>query len=117
MPGLVLPVPDGGLAPESVSRDVVLFQLVLHEAAGNAEQFGGVGLHEVGAHERALDERRLNLVQRVGQVELHGQQIHGALELRFLAADFRRQVVHADDGAGHHDHAAFQHVLKLPDVL
>ena len=76
----VLPVPDD-VAPASVPRDVVLFQLVLHEAAGNTEQLGGMGLHEVGAHERALDERRLNLVQRVGQVELHGQQVHGALEL------------------------------------
>ena len=65
----------------SMSGNVVLFQLVLHEAAGYAEQFCGMCLHEVGAHESPLDERGLYLVQSVGQIELYGQQVHGALEL------------------------------------
>lgn len=51
---------------KSVPRDVVFLQLVLHEAAGNAEQFGRMRLNEVGAYEGALDERGFNLVQRVG---------------------------------------------------
>ena len=45
--------------------DVVLLELVLHEAAGDPQHFCRVGLNEVGTHEGTLDEGSLDTVESV----------------------------------------------------
>ncbi len=62
------------------------------------------------------DERRLDLFQGFGQVDLEWQKIHGALELHLLIAKFRRKIVDVDDVTVGQHHAAFDHVLQLAHV-
>ena len=100
----------------SMPGNVVLLELVLHETARDAEQFSRMSLNEIGTNKSAFDEGRLDAVERICEIELNRQKVHSALELRFFAANLRRQVFDADDRAGDHDHTAFQHVLELAYV-
>ena len=84
------------IAPPLLRRNGVLLQLVLQQALGDVQQLGGLHLHEIGLDQRPADDRRLDLLQRFGEVELGGQQVHGALELRLLVLDLRRQIVGVD---------------------
>ena len=47
--------------------NTILLKLVLHEALGDAEQFRGFGLYEVGADERAADKRGFDALKGIGK--------------------------------------------------
>ena len=96
--------------------DIVLLELVLHETAGNPQQFCRMGLNEIRTDKGAFDEGGFDTVQRVCQIELNRQKVNSTFELGLLTADFRGEVFYVDDLVGHHDHASFEHVLKLTYV-
>ena len=74
-----------------MSRDIILFQLILHEAARNAEELGRLGLNEIRPYQGTPYQSGFDLVQRIRQIQLHRQKINSAFELRLFIADIGRK--------------------------
>ena len=67
-----------------MSGNAVFLELVLHQALGNAQKIGGLGLNEIRPDQSAADQRRLHAFQGIRQIKLYREQIDRAFELRFL---------------------------------
>ena len=90
------------------------FQFILEETFGNAQILRRLDLHQIGAHQGPADQRGLDFFQGVGQIQLYGQQVHGALELRGVVTGGRVE--------GRHDPRSFRtirsdHGARLQSLL